>query len=86
MFVTLTVFLKEFGEKVNFENIQQTTNAWKITQHAKSEMALVDNLCFSPGLDPEEGVGRICTMLSADETSIFSSVATTTTSRTEECV
>ena len=34
-FDTLIVFLKEIYEKVNFEKVNRT-NAWKVTQHAKS--------------------------------------------------
>ena len=32
------MFLKEFFENINFEKSQQTTRAWKITQHAELKM------------------------------------------------
>ena len=36
LFESLKVFLKELFENINFEKSQQTTKAWKITQHAVS--------------------------------------------------
>ena len=45
MYDTLIMFLTEFFEKVNFENNQQTINAWKIAQHAK---ILFDLILYVP--------------------------------------
>ena len=41
---------------------------------------------YASGLESEEGVGRFCAMLSADQATVVPSLITTPASGTEECV